>query len=258
MRWTSALTLLVVCVSPVYAQQKDPGQDSWSRPVEFHEKNVSLAAAISILSQKLGLNMLADDKPMLATADFDLSGDLKSVLDAITDKYDYVWTRSEQGVILLRKRFLDPKERPQVFVPEVKQTAKDITSILSTFGAQRTNGFGEILHTLYASLNKDQFQLLSNGGVLYANQLQPAQQTLVQQAIGNVAFGTLSDNWDTLRQQLTSLDRGTIEIVDAENNLQSAPTKAPKALWQRLFFIWQDISGKHRRPLLRPKRAFEK
>jgi hypothetical protein len=183
MRTVPIVLLLFVCIGPLSAQQNVSLQDLSTKQVEFHEKNVSLAAVMTLLSQRFGLSLLADDKPLLASTDFDLSGDLKSVLDAIADKYDYEWTRSEQGVILLRKRYLNSKERPQVSVPEVKQAAKDIASILSAFGVQHASGFGEMLHTLYASLNKDQFQFLSNGGVLYAHQLLPAQKALVHAGI---------------------------------------------------------------------------
>jgi hypothetical protein len=216
------------------ASQKAEHKDAaWMTTViKLQGKAVTFAGGIRTLSDQTGLPMMADGEPDLKSCDFDLATAAKEALDKFCDKFDYYWTESKQGTILLRKRFRNPDELPQMHIAEMRQMTRDIVRVLTVLRYDRNpDHVTDIMRQLYANLTADQLNALRARRRVFYRDLSAQQHALIEQAILTHSLAINLDNWVTLNDQFLSIPNVSLRGNIPQNRLlDQASSSAPYSL----------------------------
>src|SRR5207253_2972396 len=142
----------------------------------LHEQSVS--DAMTKFGRSTGRPILADIDPRRKRLSVDLQGLASEVLDRVADLYDYTWTETGSGTILLVRRFRDPSARPQMNPLELRKAAEDIVGAMRAMpveGRQIAECFGLVAQ----SLTPIQRDLLFRNGEVAVGALTQSQQQMV-------------------------------------------------------------------------------
>ena len=218
---------------PLLARSQHLTNELLAGKVTLNVKAQSLADIVDTLATKLHCSILVDDDPLLGSADVQCDGTGKDALDKVTDVFDYTWETSPSGGVLMRKRFRNPIEHPQMNYAELKQMAHDAVAILGILHFnpqyyQETWPF--ILRELYESFTPEQRVIFTDETKsLTMPQLAPAQRSLVEKAIYCAAFQNQIRAWNTFANQLDALPNGWMqrELLFADVKNSGAPTNPP-------------------------------
>ena len=74
------------------------------QPVELHFQNYSLPDILALWSAKTGRHFLMDDAPLRQRVSLDFQGTLAASLDRVTEAFDYSWTVSKNGFMMMSSK----------------------------------------------------------------------------------------------------------------------------------------------------------
>src|SRR5258708_4855765 len=157
---------LALCALASFAQSEPVPSDLQQKQVHLSAKRQPFSAYIRELSKQIGRSILADDLPLLQQADMELHGTAKEALDRVSDRFDFTWALSKHGIILMRKRFRNPNEFPQINLPELKQTTKSVLSALWLIPDSMNSGaagWAYAMKDLVSAFTPDQANALRDG-----------------------------------------------------------------------------------------------
>jgi hypothetical protein len=251
----SSRLVALVCIcgsltsSKVTAQTTTSPGDGTPR-LRLAKQGVTLAEALTLISEKTGWNFVVDDEPLREKADLDMEGTARDVLARVTDVFDYKFEIKTSGIVTLVKRFRDPLELPQMRPSEMQRMAADLVNVLAYFRVPPVlDRFSILLRELYQSFTPAQLAHLQAGNKLYARELSLPQQTLVSQAIWDVGFGGTYEGITLLLSRLHGINASVLELpvgVPVTNDIDP----------RYLLLTWKDTSGVHTGPLIRPNLSF--
>jgi hypothetical protein len=216
---------LIAVLETRAGRQVSPPTDL-GRQIQIKIENMKLPDILKQLHQRFSMQFAMDGTPKRETSTFtfDFQGSERELLDRVTDTFDYAWSPAKGGVILLTKRFKDPYERPQLILPELRQTAKDMLKVLPAVEPDAEHEkWGPVLIRLASSLTEAQNRILNGGGQLAYGDLAPVQQELLSQVILMRGYGPARGVWEDLLAQLESMDTaaivGQVQAGVGEQNL---------------------------------------
>lgn len=220
-RWLSVTGLAFVmaaCTQMCSAQQLSivtVRAELEKKMVTIRGTKLSFADALAQVSKQTGRSVIADDEPHLQSADLDVHGSAKQAIDRIADVFDYTWTVSKHGVILLTKRFKTPLEYPQVNLPELKSATQDAFIAIKAipYNTEITNT-GNWFDRVYQEFTPEQKVLLKTGVAQAASILSQHQVQLVNEATLNIYFASTIGLWRTLSTQIERMPHSFFQMRD--------------------------------------------
>ncbi len=218
-----AILLFLFCRGAALAQNAAPQTappSAWqTKDIHFHAQKLSLTQAMRLFAEQTGSSYFIDGEPLQKEADFDFDLKAKDALDKIADAFDYLWTVSRRGTILLNKRFKNPDELPQMPYREMRRMASDLFSLWPTPASPVHSQLYPFDHRsiragngLYQALTADQIAYLQTGQFLTYDQLSPDQQHIVDLSVRNQFTETTGDAWEILKICLDNLPRSTLQF----------------------------------------------
>ena len=206
-----------------------------SKIVNLDFKKSPMSSILEKLTKESGINIIADDIPRLEEADINFKGSAKGALDAIASTYDFNWSVSKLGVIVMRKRFKSVNEFPQMNLLEAKQMVKELKSALSIipFDPSSIDNFPERMRILYRSLTPTQVTFLDEGGSIKATELTTTQLGYLQKALWCKGFYRVLKALDYADFKLKFLQDsaiGALSIRNTECMVLKYPYKAKHLL----------------------------
>jgi len=208
-RWTAQLGLLLVIAAPAWraARAQTPGGSpgALDRPVHLAGR-LSLADALRQVGDQAGVSAVADGAPLRASADVELRASARQALDRLGEVFDYWWSPGPGGIVLMRKRFHDPNERPQMHVPELKQWAEELVRVLRSIPYEADDRSWELmLRQLASTFTPEQFAVLKRKERLHASALTADQRRLIQLALATRAFAHPAAAGERLLAQMKAI-----------------------------------------------------
>ena len=210
------LVLQFCCFLGYARAEKDLHQkkyDEWmTMPIVLQGKKMTFDEGIESLATQIKLPFYADGEPKLLFSDIDLKTNAKEALNKFCDTFDYYWVVSKQNAILLKKRFRNPEELPQMHFREIFKMTEDVLKSLTSleYDVVKSNK-EDIFNTLYSSLSKRQLQyfqsrkLASDVKEIAYNDLSKEQKILVEQAILSHSLLDSVEHWRKLSYQMQSV-----------------------------------------------------
>jgi hypothetical protein len=209
--FSAAVSVRAQAVNSDQAPHLKPVPAFLKQPFQARLQNMPLEQILEMIRKTGGINIVVDGEPVRTKADFDLSGTLQDALDRVADTFDYNWTVTKSGVVLMTKRFKDPEEHPQANLPEMRQMAKDILDALSLATHDTDDqAWSKQLETLAHSFTPAQFQALHAGQRLHGSDLAPDQLSLLRQATWST-FTYPRQVWEELSAKLDAMPDSYIE-----------------------------------------------
>ena len=178
-------------------------------------KDMSFDVLIENFSRITKISVVADGEPVLAKSDFAFKGTTRQALDQIADTFDFDWTVTKSGIVLMTKRFTSPKDRPQVSLIETRQIIKDMSRALQTVPFDAEVGFmPQQMQNIYNTLTPLQIQALRDKQVIPAAQLLPGAFDAMKAAILSNAFGRPLRAWNRLSEDLDLLPASFLQAQE--------------------------------------------
>lgn len=237
-----ALVLLQSAPALARAQGTAPRPAGRDAAVHLTTRGLSFDETIAALGQQSGCCILVDGEPALVARSIDVSGSLSGALDAVCDAFDYTWSTSRTGVVLLRKRFRDPHTLPQFDNREMVSVAHRIADALGQLPYDRDPGrMPAILTELYLSMSPEESQGFWKSAWLHASSLSGPQRELVYDAVWNNAFARFRSEWEGLAEALDATKRSSIVIGRPENG--TAAIGAPGGPPELVIYRYRDAGG---------------
>jgi hypothetical protein len=213
--------------------------DQLKRPIELVANHASLPEILNSLSERYGINIVADGLPLRKSADFDFHGTLAQALDSVAEAFDYTWSANKSGAILMNKRFRNRAERPQMNLLELRQTAKDELTALSWVQATKEHDeWVEMIRILAENMTPAQVEALRSGKRLNFGDLLPQQQELLTRIILTRGFGVPRGVWAQLLYELDNLEHSSLEVPETDG------TTMPPGRKSGTYNIWLVARGK--------------
>jgi hypothetical protein len=183
-----------------------------SKPAVLNAKRQSLLEMLRLVIPSQGAGFVIDGDPVMRTADLQINGSAGEVLDRIADLFDYSWSATPEGIVVLNKRFKTSDDRPQVKVPEMLAMARDVTRAFDAMSFDRSNRWEVPLLSLANSLSVDQLNALKAGRVLKGASLTAHQLELLQSALLTNTFATSAEAWYEFRTQLAGIGESVVSL----------------------------------------------
>jgi hypothetical protein len=219
------ILLFLAQASALYAQVPPPAQalqrketaaslppvPKWidTATVDLEFKDADMVMLLDKIHEETGLTILREGIPVNMTFSFSFHGPLKTALDQIADRFDYVWLPSQKRSksLLFMKRFRSQEDHPEWREKEMVHIAEQVCralqsplAISESFGNTR-----DLLHLLYHKLDSRQIETLYHGGKLSFDDLNASQALLLNQQIYSVALGDTNVAWQRLQYRLEHL-----------------------------------------------------
>jgi hypothetical protein len=209
------------------AQQPAPLPPLFQQKIEVNLTGATMDAAFAAITQKTHLSIVADGAPARQKADVSLDGTVKGALDAVADAFDYTWTLTRSGVVVMAKRFKDPAERPQVNLPEMVGMTRDIIRALNIVDYDKDPSHWPVLVKEVAqSFTQQQLHVLDSGAKLHGSDLLPEQQRQLTRAILSKTFNSTLQMWEDLLPKLPPMPGSRIQArktADAQAGAKAHP-----------------------------------
>ena len=210
------LVLHLCCLLVCARGEDNPLQKKYvdwkTMPVFLQGKKITFDEGLASISSQIKRPIFADGEPNLISSDIDLKTDAKGALDKFCEVFDYYWVVSKQNAILLRKRFRNPDELPQMHFQEILKVTVDVLKSLNSleFDVARSNK-DDLLNHLYSSLSIRQLKYFQSKKSEFDvkeitfNDLSQEQQSLVEQAILNHTLLDSVEHWRKFNFQMQSV-----------------------------------------------------
>ena len=166
--------------------------------------------ALEQLAIQAGVSILADGEPEQKSHRFEkqleASCKAEDALTQIAEAFNYSWSVSKSGFVLMRKRFTDEHERPEVVPDELSASIQVIFGFLRPFytpqpGVSMTNTF----RRLTADLSPDERNLLNSGDGLPLSVLNPSLREQAMHLICMNELNSMSLRLEGLNKILAAL-----------------------------------------------------
>lgn len=219
-----------------HAQSSVPS-DTWlTAPVAVSAKSVSFNGVLEQITKQSGVNIFVEDHSQLPGVDFEFSGGAKEALDKISNLFDYQWKVNKYGIVVLTKRFKNPKEYPQFDILELAQMAREAMGLLKYFGeAPDTQHLLPILQKLYNALTPQQRNQLREGDIIMGRRLEPQAYQCLEMAIFEQQFGQVYIAWQKLADMTETFPDWSIAFNSPHNGIQPVHDGA------HLSLLWPDV-----------------
>ncbi len=203
----AAMSRLTAQQAPASPQPVMPALPAtYAQPYRQKKQTLSFAQAASLLNKTAGLSIVADGQPVLPQAALRFEGTLHQAVDQIAEAFDFSWTPTKSGVILMRKRFQADGERPQISLVEARQIAKDMIKALRSVPYDAARGtWSEQLQQLTHSFSPQQWQSLQTGERTSVAMLTPLQMDALTQVVLRNTFTDQMLPWERLLDELALL-----------------------------------------------------
>jgi len=205
-------TLLCLQYHPSLAQQPGRLADPFGRKIHVELTAAPMDSVFEALAKDTHVNIVADGEPLRRKADFKFDGSLRDALDKVGNTFDYTWTVSKGGVVLMTKQFTDPKERPQVNLPEMLEMTRNIIHALCSVDYDKDPAnWMALVREMAQSFTPQQLGALELGKKLRGSDLLPQQQAEVQQASVANTFVSAFHLWDDLLPNLEGMPTSRLQ-----------------------------------------------
>lgn len=210
-RWLAIMVGSLACFNTIVCADTTP---QWTtKPIKFVIDKRSFAAILTALSRQIGKNIVVDDEPLLKSAAFNIDGTTKDVLDKVAATFDYSWTLSRSGVIMLTKRFQSPDEVPQMNLPELRQMVKQSLAALSNVQCDTQEDWWCFqCKTLFELFSSQQQQDLKAGQSIGYADWTAEQRTLTRQMVVNRRFAGILRGWKYIDMMLSGFSRAAVQM----------------------------------------------
>jgi len=236
-----AATFICLCVLglvafPCFAQQPDPLPAVFQKKIQVTLQGATMDATLAALAKDNHINIVADGEPLLQKADINLDGTLREALDKVADLFDYNWTVSRAGVVLMTKRFKNPKERPQFNLPEMLGLTHDMITALTAIDYDRDPSHWQIrVKQMASTFTTEQLRALESGKTLRGSDLLPTQQGLLQNAVVSKAFAGALHLWEDLLPNLEAMPKSRLQARNRDNSNDGGTVTAPEYEYLYIF-----------------------
>jgi hypothetical protein len=221
------LAIMWVASAQICLAQKPPRDNAaLSRAAQLSAKQTSMSDMLATLSASAHISILADGEPVLKKADVICAGTLREALDKVADTFDYTWSITKGGIVLLSKRFKSPDERPQVNLPETLELMRNVVRALQTVDYDPDPSHATTLvREALQSFTPQQTHDLESGVKLSGASLLPQQKALLTQAIATRTFAEALRMWEAA---LPTIENMPISRVEARKRIgTNADNAAP-------------------------------
>lgn len=213
-RWRALAAVLIVLTAPCAAHAQGagayaPATELLGRSIRLRVRSGTLERCLHLIAGQLHITVLADGDPLRSAADFDLQGSAADVLTRVADEFDYLWSEAPGGSVLLRKRFRNPDELPQMSQPELSAILWDAASLLPT--ALPLHQPDTKVTELYRTLTQQQMGWLTSRRDLSFGDLQPGQQDLARTAISNNLLRDAHFVWQAAAEEVACATTGSLQ-----------------------------------------------
>lgn len=212
-----ASCLLILIAHTAIAQEAVPLPKVFEKQMHMSMTNASLDDALAVLLKDAHVNILVDGVPFLQKADVKFDGTLHEGLDLLARTFDYSWTLSKGGSVLMSKRFTSSDDRPQMNLPEMLEMTRNIIRALRLVDYDMDEANASLLvEKMVKSLPQKQQQLLLDGGGLLGSSLSPQQQSVLEQATLTRTFTATLISWQELLPKLEGMPASHLEAHKRE------------------------------------------
>ncbi|MCW3054621.1 MAG: hypothetical protein JWN14_3791 [Chthonomonadales bacterium] len=202
----------------VHSQQtpSSPASDLSKRSIKLSLKAQRFADVITTLSTKLGLNILADDEPLIQKVTLEFDGSVTDALDQVAEAFDYRWKQKSSGIIVMYKRFHNIAEHPQYNLPELRHMAREVAAIFKAVpGAAPVDphdDYTTCINRFFGVLTAPQVEMLRGGKMLHGSDLNAQQADAFQVAILRHMFSGQIMPWQELNIELDGLGASFFQV----------------------------------------------
>ena len=210
------LAMIGMCMLILSVGITDAQTAAWMRKtVVLKAEKAALPALIARFADETGQSVVIEGRPLAKLVDLDVQKTAAEALTDISKAFDYDWTISKSGVILLTKRFTTRQDMPEFTVPELKAVAQDVCDVVrAVYPLQGTNpGIHKMFPILTKSLNPAQRKILTDGKKLQISSLSKEQQLLVAQIVYTELLEKLLKSWERLHDGLQALPNASVYRV---------------------------------------------
>jgi hypothetical protein len=186
-----------------------------------NEQDAGNLAPILSLAQPGELAIVVDHGTRVPRKVTEQGGTRAERLERIAALLDYSVEWHGPRMAVLRKRFEDPRERPQFVLPELQSIARQALSGLPS--GPSIGDWGGRIRTLAASLSAEQMRSIKVGRHLTFADLNARQRALLRDTILSRTSGARSAQWQQYRDLLDRVDQSAISVYGSEQYPNVSP-----------------------------------
>ena len=192
------------CAGPAHAQAVVGGRAFLQKPVSVQMENASLALLVKRLADATGRSILVEGHPLDRKISLTTTDTVEKVITDIATQFDYEWTLSRSGVILLHKRFFLREDRPEFNVPEIQAGIDDLLNAIRAIYPEADGAIDmhDQVGVLGRSLSPGQRQALTQGQRFRIGELSPDQQRAATLVIYAELLYDFYGRWQILHEAL--------------------------------------------------------
>jgi len=188
---------------------------------------VSMSQTIEAVSKAAHISVAADGEPILKKADFKFDGTIHDAIDSIARAFDYSWTVTKAGVVIMSKQFSDTRERPQVSLPEMLEMTRNMISALTLVDYDRDSSQWQgMVKKVAETFTPEQLRVLNKDEKLHGSSLTAQQQDALRGAILTNTFASQLQVWEALLPNLENMQQSHLQSREADaSNLPAGTAK---------------------------------
>ncbi len=195
-------------VLPSRAQQNTWQQQS----IDIRCKDSSLEQAIEQLAAQINISVVVDGLPLSKSFTLETRMPAGQALTQIATAFDCSWSMSKSGILLLRRRFTDEHERPQILPAEMRPFLHNLLSLISTVytpkpGKSLSSSFRE----LEADLSPDALKMFDSVEGIPVYTLSSALQQQATQIIFQNQLNSATYRLSEFDKQLSALPEASLK-----------------------------------------------
>lgn len=215
--WRVFRLAIVACCLSLSIRLVAQAQDTtWrTKRIALHCSNATMQQALEQLAAQAGISILADGIPNAKRLNIETQATAENTLTQIADTFDYSWTLSKTGFVLMQKRFTDEHERPEVVPDEMRAATRNILSLMQPFySAQSGESMTSVFRKIIAGLSSEESKKANSMHGLPVAELQPDLQPPAIHLLYMNEMDALSRRLDELNKMLVALPEARIMSAD--------------------------------------------
>ena len=205
------VVFLLFSALPAFTQQQ-----AWQKQkITVKCKDSAFAQALEQVATQANISIVADGVPL--PHPFTLEDELpaEKALTQIAEAFDCSWNVSKSGIVLLRKRFTNEHERPQIVPAEMRASLHDLLSFIQgVYAPKPGKSLSDSFRKLQTNLPPYALKLFNSNAGLPIRMLTPDLQQQAIQIILQNQLDTAETSLQRLDQQLASLPEAVLTTED--------------------------------------------
>ena len=213
--------------------------------VHIRCKDSTFEQALEQVAAQANISIVTDGIPLSKSFTLEAELPAEKALSQIADAFDCSWNVSKSGIVLLRKRFTNEHERPQVVPAEMRASLRDLLSFIQgVYAPKPGKSLSDSFRKLQANLPPDALKLFNSNAGLPVRMLTPDLQQQAIQIILQNQLDTAETSLQRLDRQLASLPESVLTTEDRPSfggktfnyitlNFNSASGLPYEILWRR-------------------------